>query len=53
MATTEVGADKDHLIYFLELEGTYDQVISQMITERASETDVINNFKNYRKEKHT
>ena len=53
VATTEVGADKDHLIYFLELEGTYDQVISQMITERASETDVINNFKNYRKEKHT
>lgn len=53
VATTEAGADKEHLIYFLELEDTYDQIISQMITARASETDVINNFQSYRKEKHT
>ena len=51
VATTEARAEKEHLVYYLELKHTYDELVSQMITDRLSETDVINNFQHYIKER--
>ena len=47
VATTEARADKDHLVYFLYLKGTYDEEINQLIADRVTETDVINNYQRY------
>jgi SNF2 family DNA or RNA helicase len=47
VSTTEDKADKDHLIYELCLEGTYDEDIFKLIAARFSETDIINNWKTF------
>jgi len=52
VSTTEDKADKPHTVYNLVLQGTYDEDIQTLITARATEVDVINNFKQcLRKEK--
>lgn len=47
IATTEDKKDKPHTIISLIMEGTYDEVIENLIKDRKSETDIINNFKEF------
>ena len=49
VATTEEKANKAHVIYELILKGTYDEQIYELLEERASAVDAINNFKKYMK----
>ena len=49
VATTEDKADKLHIIYELVLKGTYDEQLYELIRQRASSVDAINNFKAYMK----
>ena len=49
VATTEDKADKLHIIYELVLKGTYDEQLYELIRQRASSVDAINNFKSYMK----
>ena len=49
IATTEEKANKAHVIYELVLKGTYDEQIYELLEERASAVDAINNFKKYMK----
>lgn len=51
VATTEDKKDKPHTVISLIMENTYDEVIEDMIKQRKSETDIINNFKQYIKER--
>lgn len=51
IATTPEKANKPHKIYELQLEGTYDETIYQMLRKQKSETDLINDFKNKLKKK--
>lgn len=46
VATTRDKASKPHTIYELILQGTYDEVIHEMLIKRKAETDLINNYKN-------
>ena len=46
---TEEKANKAHVIYELILKGTYDEQIYELLEERASAVDAINNFKKYMK----
>lgn len=47
IATTEDKADKEHTIYELILKDTYDEQLYDLVSIRASSTDVINNYKKY------
>ena len=47
VATTEDKKDKPHTVISLIMENTYDEVIEEMLKERKSETDIINNFKEF------
>lgn len=47
VATTENKANKEHTIYELILKGTYDEQLYDLVSIRASSTDVINNYKKY------
>lgn len=49
IATTINKAKKEHTIYELILEGTYDEQLYDLVNLRASSTDVINNYKKYLK----
>lgn len=49
IATTKNKADKEHTIYELILKGTYDEQLYDLVSIRASSTDVINNYKKYLK----
>lgn len=43
--TTQEGAyDKPHTVYLLEMEGTIDEYLSEMLQLRLSETEIINNY---------
>jgi SNF2 family DNA or RNA helicase len=45
VSTTPDKADKLHKIYTLLIKGTYDEEIYNLLQERKSEADIINNFK--------
>ena len=47
IATTEEKANKPHTIVELMIKGTYDEQIYNLLKARKSETDIINNYKNY------
>lgn len=49
IATSEEKANKLHIIIDLIMKGTYDEQIHQLINQRKSETDIINNYKKYLK----
>ena len=49
VATTKNKADKEHTIYELILKGTYDEELYKLVEKRATDTDVINNYKKYLK----
>ena len=51
VATTEDKADKPHTIYSLMIADSFDEDINMMLSNRQSETDVINNFTKYIKER--
>jgi SNF2 family DNA or RNA helicase len=53
IATTESKKDKPHTIYELILQKTYDEQLYQLLEQRASETDVINNYKKYIERRNT
>ena len=53
VATTEARADKLHLIYYLQIKDSYDEEINQMIADRVSETDIINDFAHYKERRST
>lgn len=48
-STKQSAKDKEHTIIRLMIEGTYDEVLYQLIEKRASETEIINNFKKFLK----
>ena len=45
VATTEVRATKPHIIYDLVMKDSYDEDILQMLAQRKSETDIVNDYK--------
>ena len=47
VSTTQDRADKPHTIYTLVMKGTYDEDIQRLLKARKSETDIINNYKQY------
>lgn len=47
IATTKDKANKEHTIYELILKETYDEQLYELVSIRASSTDVINNYKKY------
>ena len=47
VATTQNKKDKEHTIYELILKGTYDETLYELVKQRASSVDVINNYKKY------
>lgn len=47
IATTKDKMDKPHKIIDLVIEGTYDEEVHKLLQKRASQVDVINNFKKY------
>lgn len=49
VATTQDKANKPHIIYELIIKGTYDEQLYDLIAQRASAVDAINNFKSYMK----
>lgn len=49
IATTEERASKPHTIYELIMKDTYDEQIHKLLHKRASETDIINDYKKYLK----
>jgi SNF2 family DNA or RNA helicase len=49
VASVREKADKLHLIHILMMKNSYDEVLNQLISARATEVDVINNFKNYKR----
>lgn len=53
VATTENKKDKPHTIYELILQNTYDEQLYQLLEQRASEADVINNYKKYIERRNT
>lgn len=43
--TTKQGAyDKPHTVYQLEMEGTIEEYLSEMLAKRKTETEIINNY---------
>lgn len=47
IATTKEKADKPHTIIELILKGTYDEQLYELVRQRKTDTDVINDYKNY------
>jgi SNF2 family DNA or RNA helicase len=47
VATTKEKADKPHTIIELMMAGTYDENLYSLVQQRMSDTDVINNYKDY------
>ena len=47
VATTQEKADKPHTIIELMMKGTYDEHLYKLVRQRKSDTDVINDYKNY------
>jgi len=47
IATTPDKANKQNLVYELILRDTYDEHIYELLDQRASALETINNFKNY------
>lgn len=47
VSTTESKKDKPHTIINLMMKGTYDEELHKLILKRASEVDVINNYKKF------
>lgn len=46
-ATTEQLKDKPHLIIQLMIEGTYDEELFALVKARASETEIVNSYKQH------
>lgn len=46
-ATTEDKKDKEHTVYQLMMEGTYDETLYNLTESCMSEADIVNNFKKY------
>ena len=46
-ATTELLKDKPHTIIQLMIEGTYDEELFELVRARASETEIINSYKQH------
>ena len=53
IATTIDKASKPHTIVELMMADSYDEELYKLIKERKSETDVINNYKNYKRKEDT
>lgn len=51
VSSTPDKADKPHLIYILSIKDSYDEEINKLIAARYSETDIINNYRNYVRKK--
>lgn len=49
IATTQDKANKPHTIVELIMKDTYDEVIYELLAHRKSETDIINNYRNYKR----
>ena len=47
VATTPDKANKLSLVYYLVMKDSYDEDVNKLITARANEVDVINNFNKY------
>lgn len=47
IATTKDKADKPHTIIELMMKGTYDEHLYELVAQRKSDTDVINDYKSY------
>ena len=47
IATTKDKADKPHTIIELMMKGTYDEQLYKLVRQRKSDTDVINDYKEY------
>ena len=51
IASTPDKADKPHKIYEVMIKDTYDEQLYELLKKRKSETDILNNYKNYIKER--
>lgn len=51
VSSTPDKADKPHLIYILSIKDSYDEEINKLIAARYTETDIINNYRNYVRKK--
>jgi SWI/SNF-related matrix-associated actin-dependent regulator 1 of chromatin subfamily A len=49
IATTEAKASKAHLIIELMMKNTYDEELYKLLDKRKTETDIINDYRNYLK----
>lgn len=47
--TKQENAEKDHIIIRLMIENTYDETLYKLVDKRASEAEIINNFKKFLK----
>lgn len=47
VATTQQYKDKPHTIIQLMMKDSYDEILFQLVRQRATETEVINNYKKY------
>ena len=47
IATTQEKASKPHTIIELMMKGTYDEHLYELVRQRKTDTDVINDYKNY------
>ena len=47
VATTEYKADKPHKIIRLMMKGSYDEQVYKLVQQRASMTDLLNDYKKY------
>lgn len=44
VSTRETGKDKPHTIYQLEMKDTIEEYLSEMLAQRKTETEIINNY---------
>lgn len=51
VATTEAKANKLHKIYELMIKDTYDEQLYKLLAQRKSETDILNDYNKYLKER--
>ena len=51
VATTKEKANKPHTIYELVIKNTYDEQLIKLLNQRASETDVLNDYNKYLKQR--
>ncbi len=47
VATTRAGANKPHTIYQLMIKDSYEENIHKMLSKRAAEIDIINDYRKY------